>query len=182
MKCSLLESHDHGSVGDGAVASGGGSEVLRDACRQRWGAQPRQLLLRCRRRIRDCAAVRAVSAAWRYLAARHQLARSPLRSTARADRTSAHRLLNSTGASSCTLRIRNTRCVMPEIILSSVAAIVVAGAGQRAFEPFEHAHLVALGLQAADEPGARVRKPLVVEIHGILRGEHAAERRTRAPA
>ncbi len=44
-----------------------------------------------------------------------------------------------------------------------------------ALEAVEHAGLVALGLQAAEEPGAAVREPLVVEVDRVLRREHDAE-------
>ena len=50
----------------------------------------------------------------------------------------------------------------------------------RALEPLEHARLVALGLEPAEEPGAGVREPLVVEVHRVLRREHDAEAE-RAP-
>ena len=46
---------------------------------------------------------------------------------------------------------------------------------ERTLEAVEHALLVAVGLQAADEPGARVAEALVVEIDWILRREHAAD-------
>ena len=39
-------------------------------------------------------------------------------------------------------------------------------------QPFEHAFLVALGLQPAQEPGAGVGQPLVVEVDRVLRGQH----------
>ena len=44
-----------------------------------------------------------------------------------------------------------------------------------AFEALHDARLVALGLQAPDKPGARVRESLVVEVDGVLRGEYEAE-------
>ena len=44
-----------------------------------------------------------------------------------------------------------------------------------AFESVEHAGFVALGLQAAEPPGADVRERLVVEVHRILRGQQDAE-------
>ena len=42
-------------------------------------------------------------------------------------------------------------------------------------QTFNHARLVALGLQAADKPGAGVRQSLVVEIDRVLRRQHDAE-------
>ena len=48
-------------------------------------------------------------------------------------------------------------------------------AANRAFKTIEHAHLVAFGLQAADQPRTAVRQAFVIEIHRILRGEHATE-------
>ena len=47
--------------------------------------------------------------------------------------------------------------------------------GRGALEPLEHARLVALGLQPAEEPRAGVRESLVVEVHRVLRREHDAE-------
>jgi len=55
------------------------------------------------------------------------------------------------------------------------ARAVEALAGRRSFETVEQPGLVALGLQAADEPAAGVREPLVVEVHRVLSGEHDAE-------
>ena len=49
------------------------------------------------------------------------------------------------------------------------------GATRGRAEPFEHACLVVLRLQPADEPGARVRHRLVVEVDRILRREHEPE-------
>ena len=54
--------------------------------------------------------------------------------------------------------------------------------GRGALEPVEHARLVALGLQPAEEPRPRVGEALVVEVDRILRGEHDARARTRGPA
>ena len=48
-------------------------------------------------------------------------------------------------------------------------------AGHRALEAFHHAHLVALGLEPPDDPRAGVGEALVVEVHGVLGGEHAAQ-------
>src|SRR5678810_407071 len=45
------------------------------------------------------------------------------------------------------------------------------GAGETVGEP----RLVALGLQAADEPRAGVGERLVVEVHGVLGGHHDTE-------
>jgi hypothetical protein len=47
----------------------------------------------------------------------------------------------------------------------------------RGGQPFEHAFLVALGLQLADEPGARVGQALVIEVDRVLRGQHHAQAR-----
>ncbi len=55
-------------------------------------------------------------------------------------------------------------------------------ARRRTLEAVQHARLVPLGLETADEPCAGVGKRLVVEIHGILRGEHDADAETHAPA
>ncbi len=44
-----------------------------------------------------------------------------------------------------------------------------------AFEAFEDAGLVALGLEPADEPGADVGQALVIEIDRILRGQHHSQ-------
>ena len=43
---------------------------------------------------------------------------------------------------------------------------------RHAFEPVEHARLVAFGLQLAEEPRAGVRQPFVVEVHRVLRGQY----------
>ena len=48
------------------------------------------------------------------------------------------------------------------------------GARGHALQPLEHALLVALGLQPADEPGAGVGEALVVQVHRVLRGQHHA--------
>ena len=48
-------------------------------------------------------------------------------------------------------------------------------ARRRARQAFDHARLVALRLQAADEPGARVGQSAIVEVHRILRRQHDAE-------
>ncbi len=42
-------------------------------------------------------------------------------------------------------------------------------------QALHHPRLVALGLQSPQEPGARVREALVVEVHGVLRRQHHAE-------
>ena len=44
-----------------------------------------------------------------------------------------------------------------------------------ALETLEHALFVALGLEASEEPGTRVREALVVEVDRVLRREHDAE-------
>src|SRR4030042_1926740 len=49
------------------------------------------------------------------------------------------------------------------------------GAGRGAVEAVEHPLLVLLGLKASDEPRAGVRQGLVVQVHGVLRGEHHPE-------
>ena len=87
---------------------------------------------------------------------------------------SAQRVRNSTGASSLTLRIRNTRGAMPAISFAELAAVEPA-AGLRGQQPVDDALAVALRLQAADEPGAGVRQALVVEVDRVLRREHHAE-------
>ena len=43
--------------------------------------------------------------------------------------------------------------------------------GSSSFEPFQHAELVTLSLQSSQEPSAGVGESLVVEVHGVLRGE-----------
>jgi hypothetical protein len=48
-------------------------------------------------------------------------------------------------------------------------------AGHGTVQRVEHARLVALGLQPADEPGAGVAEPLVVEVDRVLGGQHHAE-------
>ena len=55
------------------------------------------------------------------------------------------------------------------------AAVHAACARERALETFDDACLVALGLQAADEPGAAVGEAFVVEVDGVLRREYAAQ-------
>ena len=50
-----------------------------------------------------------------------------------------------------------------------------AGRGGRPFEAVEHAGLVAGGLEPAQEPEAGVGEPLVVEVDGVLRGQHHAQ-------
>ncbi len=54
--------------------------------------------------------------------------------------------------------------------------------GRDPFESVEHARLVALGLQAAEEPGAGIGQRLVVEVDRILRRRARSPGRTRAPA
>ena len=49
-------------------------------------------------------------------------------------------------------------------------------------QPVEHPGLVALGLQAPEEPGPGVRERLVIQVHRILRGDDDAEPGRRAPA
>ncbi len=44
-----------------------------------------------------------------------------------------------------------------------------------ALEPVEHALLVLVGLQAPDQPGARVRQALVVEVDRVLGGQQYAQ-------
>jgi hypothetical protein len=51
----------------------------------------------------------------------------------------------------------------------------IAGGGGGALEAVEHAQLVALGLESAEEPGADVRERLVVEVDRILGRDHDAE-------
>ncbi|NTV04863.1 RHS repeat protein, partial [bacterium] len=48
-------------------------------------------------------------------------------------------------------------------------------AAARGLEAVQHAQLVALGLQLAQQPGAGVAEGLVVQVHGVLRGQHDAE-------
>jgi hypothetical protein len=50
-----------------------------------------------------------------------------------------------------------------------------AGLRGRALEAVDEAHFVALGLQAADEPGAAVGEAFVVEVDGVLRGQDDAD-------
>ena len=52
---------------------------------------------------------------------------------------------------------------------------VDVGSARGGAEAFEHARLVVLRLQAADEPGAGVRHRLVVEVDGVLRREDETE-------
>ena len=70
--------------------------------------------------------------------------------------------------------MRNTRLVRPESIRSTSDRSNESRA-RRPLEAIEHAGLVAVGLQAAQPPGADVRQALVVEIHRILGREHDAE-------
>ena len=61
----------------------------------------------------------------------------------------------------------------PERISSIFCAVeALPGRGRRPFQPLEHAILVALGLQPAQEPRAGVREPLVVEVDRVLRRQH----------
>ncbi len=71
---------------------------------------------------------------------------------------SAQRDWNSTFASSCTLRIRNTR--LARLDSSAIDLASIEAAGVRALETVEDARLVALGLQTAETPGADVRQAL----------------------
>ena len=66
---------------------------------------------------------------------------------------SVHRVWNTVGSVSCTLCIRNTRFSSAESSRSALGAIEPAAAP---FQPVEHARLVPLGLQPAEEPGAGV--------------------------
>ena len=59
--------------------------------------------------------------------------------------------------------------------LHFTALKLAAARADRAFEAVEQSSFVALGLQAADPPGADVRQRFVVEIHRVLRGEQHAE-------
>ena len=58
---------------------------------------------------------------------------------------------------------------------SDQLAAVEAGAGRGALEAVEQTLAVALGLQAAEEPGADVAEALVVEVHRVLGREHDPE-------
>ena len=49
------------------------------------------------------------------------------------------------------------------------------GAARRRPKPFEHPRLVVLRLEPADEPRPRVRHGLVVDVDGVLGGEHEAQ-------
>lgn len=53
-------------------------------------------------------------------------------------------------------------------------AVERAATRRRALQPIQHARLVALRLQTADEPRARIGQSLVVEVNRILGGEHHA--------
>ena len=59
--------------------------------------------------------------------------------------------------------------------LHFTALKLAAARADRAFEAVEQSSFVALGLQAADPPGADVRQRFVVEIHGVLCGEQHAQ-------
>jgi hypothetical protein len=52
-----------------------------------------------------------------------------------------------------------------------VGGLAIESSGRRPLEPVEHACLVAIRLQAAQEPGPGVAQALVVEVHGVLRRE-----------
>jgi hypothetical protein len=56
-----------------------------------------------------------------------------------------------------------------------VTGAVESARGLAAEQALDDTRLVALGLQAADEPRARVAEALVVEVHRVLRGEYHAE-------
>ena len=60
-------------------------------------------------------------------------------------------------------------------LLRSCSIEFLAAFARRAFESFDEPLLVALGLQAADEPRSCVRQTFVVEIHWILRRQHDAD-------
>ena len=86
---------------------------------------------------------------------------------------SAQRVWKTTGWSSCTLFIRKTRLPRPERIWSIFWPVeALPGRVRGPFQPLEHAVLVALGLQPAQEPGAGVGQPLVVEVDRVLRRQH----------
>ncbi len=87
---------------------------------------------------------------------------------------SANRDSNTTGADSCTLFIRKTRLPSPASVCSILRAVERPGGGG-ALEAVEQPLLVAVGLQAPDQPGAGVREALVVEVDRVLRGQHDAE-------
>ena len=91
---------------------------------------------------------------------------------------SVQRVWNTVGAASWTLCIRKTRFV--ERRQHAVGLGAIERRRCRPFEAVEHARLVALGLQPAEEPGAGVGEPLVVEVDRVLRRQHDAEAE-RAP-
>ena len=85
---------------------------------------------------------------------------------------SVQRVSNTVGSASCTLCIRKMRFFNAERRRSASARSRPPGG---AFEPVEHAGLVPFGLEPSEKPGAGIRQALVVEIHGVLRGEHHPE-------
>ena len=130
---------------------------------------------RLRRPLRDGAARRprrsAAAGAASGLRARRAPASAPRSapsSAGRAGTTSPSAWRRATGSGSCALTSRNCR-------FSSPPTPVERGrrpCRRRRAQALEHARLVALGLQAADHPGAGVRHRLVVEVDGVLGGEH----------
>ena len=66
--------------------------------------------------------------------------------------------------------------------LAVMFAILCIGgslAGGNAFQSLNHSRFITLSLQPADKPRAGVRKPFVIEIDGVLCGQHHAE--TKSP-
>ena len=76
-------------------------------------------------------------------------------------------------------RLRRLRGDEEELALAEAADRLVelrdVRAAARRAEPLEHPGLVVLGLEAPDEPRARVRHRLVVQVDGVLGREHEAE-------
>ena len=81
----------------------------------------------------------------------------------------AQRVVKISGWSLPARRSMNSRLPSPEIVASTADTSTLPAADDM---PVEQSGLVALGLQAADHPGAGVRHRLVVEVDRVLRRQH----------
>ena len=62
-----------------------------------------------------------------------------------------------------------------EYLLGLAAVELACRPGRHALEPLQQTFFVALGLESADEPGARVGQAFVVQIDGVLSGQQDAD-------
>ena len=70
---------------------------------------------------------------------------------------------------------KNAAAQAGDDLVKLAAVEAAAGCGRDGFQPFQHARLVALRLQLADEPGAGVGQSLVVQVHRVLGRQHHAD-------